>query len=302
MNWMIPETTSNQIYNHNFVFANQAGNFAAGWHKHQHPGSTIVWDKKSHGIRFSNWTHSFSSIEQKQKYRIPVFERQVWEVGVCLKGYYRSHIRIIVHFYSSTSGDTTHETLNFEIKPNCPFYYGVVTVPDDFDYAYLELGVHGCGTVLLSEVIFRRVFPVDKYSTDAQGRLNIASVQELGRIIEPVRVKGPVEVIAHVRKRSVNLLEEEIAEATPKNSIARDVSKFSVYSFIVINKGSDNVFINLQYSPNGINWTDESVPVLVGPGQVKTAVEMFYVKYIRIQYYSENDNSNPIAIYFQAQY
>ena len=194
------EVNINQIFNHNFLFPNRTLDFPEGWQKYQrHRTASFSWekdDKNNYYVVINNRKAKLrASICQEQSYSVPVYEKQVWEVGALLGVHHELWATIKVHFYSHPSSQILFSCVNFMLEPKCDYYCGLVTVPPGVDSALLEIGTSEAGTLWIREVSFKRIFPVEKYDSDAQGRLNINNVASVGRILEPVEVNGTFELV-----------------------------------------------------------------------------------------------------------
>lgn len=78
--------------------------------------------------------------------------------------------------------------------------------------------------------------------------------------------------------------EKKLVTAEEKFSKTREVWRFSVFSFIVKNTGSKKVLIQLQDSPDGINFVDEEPFFLLRPGQTDIFVNTFFARYGRLKF------------------
>lgn len=295
----------NKIYNHNFVFPSISGEFAAGWQKCKRPRSSSFYREKtgsySYAIRITNKSTQLASICQQRCYKIPVYERQIWEAGAVLKTSKKCCATIIVHFINSASTRTLHAALEFIVEPEEDYYYGVVSIPPGSDYVYLELGIKETGTLWIEDVIFKRIFPVGEYDVDPRGRLNINTVEKIKQLVDPVKIQGPVEVKGHFAKPSREFVEDVVACSNKKNSTVQDILLLNIYSFCTLNQGKETIKIQLQISPDAANWINDGPEEYVGPGELKIFVPQRFLRYTRLLFSTKNKNTSNLRIFFQGQ-
>ncbi len=297
------ESSKNQIFNHNFVYANTAGNFPAGWQKgRESKSAALSWEEDQNqkfSIKINNRSpNHLAAICQQRSYRVEVYEKQVWEVGAFFTAHHQFTATIKVNFVCHSSTRASYCYLNFLLHPGQDYYCSLLTVPADADYAYLELGTKDIATFWVSNIVFRRAFPVARLDADARGRLNINTVSSVKKIIDPVTVTGDFEFRRIVR----DVTEEVVAGPELKASGIQDVLNMSTYSFCVVNQGEADAMARLELSPNGINWmyaagNDDVVPA----GQMKILVPDFFLRYIRLNYWTESSATTYLSIYFQGQ-
>lgn len=299
----------NEVFNHRFIFANSTGDFPAGWQKYRGSRSAeFSWEEAENegfSVKVRNRTaHQMASICQQRAFAVPVHEKQVWEIGAKIKVNLQLWATIKVHFISDASR-ILGSSLDFLLNPGSDYYSGIVSVPADVDYAYIELGTQQLGTLRIEDVVFKQVFPVGKYDIDAQGRININTVEVIKRIVDPVEIKGAVEVkgIAnvHVLKKSIDFLEDLITEPVCKYAKVQDISQLSLYSFFVINQGQSDALIQVQISPDGINWLDDGPQIRVAPNNSQVLTANYFLRYIRLSCISASHKATNLKIYFQAQ-
>jgi hypothetical protein len=296
------KTPENQIFNHNFVFPNRTLDFPAGWHKFKgHKTADFCWEidsNRNYKIGIKNSKAKLpASICQEPPYSVPVYEKQVWEIGAELGVHQRLWASVKVHFSSRCSSRVSSIFLDFMVGSTCDFYSGIVTVPPGVDYALIEIGTSDAGTLWIGDVLFRRVFPVEKYDVDPQGRLNINNVASVTRILEPVDVKGTLELVRPAR----DFVEDVTADTIKRFSTMQDVFPLSSYSFCVINQGSVDGVVGMQLSPNGTNWVEDPIAYEhVAPGQMSILVYNRFARYVRLRYRTDISTTN-LRIYFQGQ-
>ncbi|MDD3365318.1 MAG: DUF6385 domain-containing protein [Syntrophomonas sp.] len=302
MDSMCCEFENNQVFNHMFAFADKTGAFPAGWQKYRgRTTADFCWemdDKKNLCVKIKNPVSRLpASICQERPYKMPVYEKQVWEVGAAIKVDYVMSATIKVHFLSQYSSRVLYTSLDFMLEPERDFYCGVVTVPTGVDYALIEIGTSEAGTLSIIDTFFTRVFPVEKYAMDARGRLNINNVESVTRILEPVDVNGTFELVRPTRDFS----EDVIADTTERSSTMQDVFHLDTYSFCVINQGAVDAVVKIQLSPNGINWLEDQIDDdQIEAGQMKILVYNRFARYVRLRYRT-NSGTSILSIYLQGQ-
>lgn len=299
---VVGEANNNQIFNHNFVFPNKTLDFPSGWQKFKgHKTASFCWGKddnqKFRIVIKSRKNGLPASICQEPSYSVPVYEKQVWEIGAIMGVHRGLWATIKVHFTSHSSSRAISSSLDFMLEPKCDYYYGTVTVPVGVDYASIEIGTTEGGTLCLEDVFFRKVFPIQKYDVDAQGRLNINNVESVTRIIEPVDVNGTMELV----RPSRDFVENVLADTMDKYSTTQDVFQLTSYSFCVINQGSMDAVVGIQLSPNGKNWIEDPIADdHINPGKMNILVYNRFARYVRLRYRTVISTTH-LCIYFQGQ-
>jgi hypothetical protein len=296
------EANENQIFNHNFVFPNRSLDFPAGWEKFRgHRTAIFCWEednKHNFRIKIKNQKSKHpASITQEPSYIVPVYEKQVWKVGAKLGAHHELWATIKINFSCKASSLVSSICLEFLVGPKCDFYSGIVTVPQGMDFAMVEIGTSEIGTLWIGDVLFKRIFPVDQYSVDAQGRLNINNVESVTRILEPVNVNGTIELVKPTR----DFVEDVIADTADRFSTMQDVFQLATYSYCVINEGATEAAVQMQLSPNGINWAKDPIADdHIDAGQMQILVYNRFAKYVRLKYWTDSGTTN-LRIYFQGQ-
>ncbi|PKM77860.1 MAG: hypothetical protein CVU90_05270 [Firmicutes bacterium HGW-Firmicutes-15] len=302
MESMCFEFENNQVFNHMFAYADKTGEFPAGWQKYRgRTTADFYWerdDKQNYCVKIKNRVSRLpASICQERSYRIPVYEKQVWQVGAAIKVNHEISAAIKVHFFSPSSSRVIYTSLDFMLEPERDFYCGIVTVPTGVDYALIEIGTSEAGMLSIIDVFFTRVFPVEKYDVDAQGKLNINNVESVTRIIEPVDVNGTFELVRTTRDFS----EDVTADTTERSSTMQDVFHLATYSFCVINEGATEAIVQMQLSPNGINWAEDPIADdHIDAGQMRILVYNRFARYVRLKYRTDSGTTD-LRIYFQGQ-
>ena len=296
------EFENNQVFNHFFTFADKTGDFPAGWQKYRgRTTADFCWErgnKENYCVKIRNRVSRVpASIFQERSYKIPIYEKQVWEVGAAINVDHVLSATIRVHFFSQGSSRVLYTSLDFMLEPERNFYCGIVTVPTGVDYALIEIGTSEAGTLCIEDVFFTRVFPVDKYDMDARGRLNINNVESVTRILEPVDVNGIFELVRPIR----DFVEDVAADTTDRYSTMQDVFQLVTYSFCVINEGTTESVVGIQLSPNGTNWVEDPIADdHIDQGQMKILVYNRFARYVRLRYRTDS-SSTSLRIYFQGQ-
>jgi len=291
----------NQVFNHNFIYPNDMVNFPAGWQIFKgHNTASFYWEldsKQNYRVGIKNKKNTPASICQEPFYNIPVYEKQVWEIGAMLKVNHKSWATIRVHFTSRSFSRPLSISLDFLLEPICHNYSGIITIPQGADYAMLEIGIEEAGCMWIEDVNFKRVFPIEKYDMDARGRLNINNVESVTRILEPVDVNGTFELV----KPNKDFVEDVKADTIKRHSTIQDVFNLSTYSFCVINEGTNEAVVQMQLSPNGINWAEDPIADdHIDSGQLKILVYNRFARYVRLKYWTDNGITK-LRIYFQGQ-
>ncbi|MEN6349802.1 MAG: DUF6385 domain-containing protein [Syntrophomonas sp.] len=296
----------NQVFNHNFIYPNESGDFAAGWQKSRGAkNSSFTWEKDDEledgSIAIKNKSNQFGSISQQKTYSMPVAGEQIWEVGAVVKANIRSQLVIIIHFQSDSFSRVLRVSLDFLVDGDEEYHFGIVSVPAGINSAFLELGLKETGTVWIQEVIFRRIFPPEKFSIDPQGRLNVNKVTTVGRILEPLSLTQPLEVNARLLKEYRETTEDLVAENRPKTSAIHDFTNLDEYSFFAMNQGHEDVWLQIELSPNGVNWVNDSQKTRLKGGAMEIMVCDHFLKYGRIKYYTESKTACNLRIIFQGR-
>ncbi len=300
----------NELFNHCFVFANPTGDFPAGWMKYRgSKNAEFIWEqdeKDVFGIMIRNRiAHQTASICQQRSYAVPVYDKQVWEIGAKIKVNAPLWINIKVHHVCKSSR-VLGSSQDFLLDQQNDYCSGLVTIPAGVDFAYIELGTRQAGVIWVEDVVFRRVFPLEKYSTNAQGRINVNTIEVLKKIAEPVEVRGSVELKGvlpnvHILKNVIDLYEDLTAEPLLKYSKVQDISQLNLYSFCVINLGPHNALIQVQISPDGINWVNDGPELRVIPNIGQAFTANYFLRYIRLACTSGGNKATHLKIFFQAQ-
>lgn len=293
------EYQQNYVFNHDFRLPGPSGNFPMGWQKYK-SGKTnsIDWNNNDiASIRIKNRTRLMTSICQQRLFSIPVYEAQVWKIGMICRSNEKLNTTVIVHFVSASSR-LLQTTLDFSIDPENEYYYSTVTINSGVDYAYIEIGLKEPGAIWIEDLEFSRVFPANKFNADARGRLNINSVESIKRILEPVLMQGKIETA----KSSKDISEDVIAKPILGNSTVQDVINLATYSHCVINLGEHNALVYLQISPDAVHWINEpNDNSRIKAGQSKVLVASTFLRYIRVVYRAETNVSTNLRIFFQGQ-
>ena len=255
-------------------------------------------NKHSYKIGIKNLkSKHLASICQDPSYSVPVYEKQVWEIRTKLKAHHKLWATIKVNFSSQASPRESSKCLEFMVGPESEYFSGIVTVPPGMDFAIVEIGTSEVGTLWIADVFFQRIFPAEKYNTDAQGRLNINNVESVTRILEPVNVNGTFELVKPIR----NIVENVTADTTDRFSTMQDVFQLATYSYCVINEGAAEAAVQMQLSPNGINWTvDPIADDHIDAGQMSILVYNRFARYVRLKYWTDSGTTN-LRIFFQGQ-
>lgn len=85
----------------------------------------------------------------------------------------------------------------------------------------------------------------------------------------------------------------------PKYTQAFNIARKELITFFVKNKGDFSVYVQLEISPNGIDWTADAYEVEIPAAQAEPLVLATFLKFVRLKYYSINNSI--IDIYLQTQ-
>lgn len=284
------EAQENKIFNHNFIFPNACGDFPAGWQKYMDSHmTTICWQKdykRHYSVMINNRScHHHASILQQSIHYVPVCEQQIWEAGAFLKVYRKIRATIKVHFVNDCS-QVSSTSLDFHLMPGSHYYSRLVTIPDDVDYAYIEVGTKDMGPLWIENVVFTQLYP------PPQCLINVNTVEAVKKIIDPVKIRRILK----------DIVEDVTAGPILQASDLQDVFKLRIYTFCVINQGESEARVRLQMSPDGINFVDEPVADdLLLPGQIKAMTYNYFLRYARLVYWTEDSNTTNLRIFFQGQ-
>ena len=83
------------------------------------------------------------------------------------------------------------------------------------------------------------------------------------------------------------------------SAMLQDVSQLSVYSYAVHNSGVERAIVQLQISPDAVNWTADDLECEILSGALAIFTANRFLRYVRLIHRSEA--SNPLRIWFQAQ-
>lgn len=93
--------------------------------------------------------------------------------------------------------------------------------------------------------------------------------------------------------------------AETSNSIhslpAQDTSSLSMYTYGIVNRGKHPALVQIQISPNAVDYAVDSQEVIAG-GQTKALIPLRFLHYTRLAIRSvEPDQPTRLDVYFQAQ-
>lgn len=300
--------SDNQVFNPCFIYPNATNNFPAGWQKYQGKRfSSFEWLRdegvKGSPIKIKNhFAKQRATIIQQRSFEIPVCDKQVWEIGAVMGTSRGCYACLVVHFTSSASASLVHKTILFSIEPGDErYYFDCVQIPPGVTSAYIEIGLQDAGTLWIDSVIFQKIFPVDKYDADC-GRLNINHVESVGQILEPLSIQQPISIRpVTIARETRDTHEEVIARSEHQFTPAQDVFNLNVYSYCIINSGNEPARAIIQLSPNGQDWLDENNTIYIANKEKKIVVSQYFLRYIRLQYWTDSTKPTILQIYFQGQ-
>lgn len=295
------QDAENLIFNPAFSYPNAGGDFPMGWQKGREGRNALYcWppDDQDYGIIIKNrLANRLASIIQQRLFYVPVCEKQVWEAGAVFYASVQLRATIKIHFISSSSSRILSSSMDFAVNAERGTCSGLVTVPAEAEYACIEVGTRDAGSLWIEKVIFKRIFPRDRIYADARGRLNVNGIETIKKIVDPVQVEGFLKI----NRENRNIIEDVITGPEEQASGWQDVFSLITYSFIVINEGPEEAILQIQYSPDQINWCRDCSNVNLDPGEMRILVSMFFVRYIRLAYHSPGAGSTRLRIFFQGQ-
>ncbi|MDQ7097171.1 DUF6385 domain-containing protein [Desulfosporosinus sp. PR] len=100
-------------------------------------------------------------------------------------------------------------------------------------------------------------------------------------------------------RKFIDYVENVEAASAPQPSSARDVSNYSVYSFAVLNTGSEAAQMNLEVSPEGTVWSVDTQAQTVSPGELSVFTPNRFLRFNRLVYRASIPTS--LTIWFQGQ-
>ncbi|MEN6389935.1 MAG: DUF6385 domain-containing protein [Syntrophomonas sp.] len=300
-------TENNGIFNHDFRLPGPTGDFPAGWQRNREwKKGSVNWqtDQASCWILMTNSGGSVPSLCQQRLYSTPVYQGQVWSLGLKCRFEETLAVGVNVYFIRQSSR-TIKNSLEFICEPGFEDYHGIVTVPTGASYAFVEVILQDLGVLTIEDVQFCRVFPVGEYDTDSRGRFKINTVESVKqvlepltvqRIIDPVYLRGPLETV----RKSKDFYEDLQATEKLASSSVQDVMLLKVYSFCIINVGNHKAYIGLQISPDGVHWIDDQPAMAeLSAGESRVLISTYYLKFIRVVFSAEAKNQTKLRIFFQ---
>lgn len=202
----------------------------------------------------------------------------------------------------------------------------------------LEVGIVGAGTLVVHRVEAYRRYPRRALRLDEKGRVFVRHVETVGQIVKPVRLAGPVLVnvqatvtgdirdlapvrdgvriygssaaplatttggVAQVQVAERGFresVEQVVAGPTRATTAPRDVSAVRLYSFAVLNAGTQAAAVQMEISPDRNNWTGDTPEQEVAPGGLLVLAPRFFLRYARLAYRAPSPT--PLRIWFQSQ-
>lgn len=278
---------NNQVFNHRFMIPNQTGNFPAGWKIcRQGEKSQIFWDKEheDYSVVICNHPYNlhYSCICQEKHHYIQIDPREEWEFGAVLRADRNIEVMIKVHLLNSYGHMSCKEQM-FMIGTSSCYYDGMIKIPENVQWAYLEIGTNEIGKVWIHEAVFKKV------NSHCHHKINIGHVDTVGKIIEPVKIE----------KCICNTMQDVIASHDMQFTEAQNVFLLDSYTFSVINQGSVPALIHMQCSPDGIHFLDEpSFEELIEPNQMKLLTSNYALPYVRMRFRTETGITN-LRIFLQ---
>jgi len=279
---------NNQVFNHKFMIPNQAGIFPAGWRVcRQGERSQIFWNNEQQdniSVVICNHPDNlhYSSICQEKHHYIQIHPREEWEFGAVLHADRNMEAMIKVHFLNSYGHMSCIEKM-FTIGTSSCYFYGKIKIPEDVQWAYLEIGTNEIGILWIQEAFFKIE------NSHCHHKINIGHVDTVRKIIEPVKIERCI----------CNTMQDVIASHDMQFTEAQNVFLLDSFTFSVINQGSVPALIHMQSSPDGIHFMDEpSFEELIEPTQMKLLTSNYALPYVRIKFRTEAGITN-LRIFLQ---
>ncbi|MGB9887749.1 MAG: DUF6385 domain-containing protein [Moorellales bacterium] len=211
------------------------------------------------------------------------------------------------------------------------------TAPGTFT---LRLGVYlaGPGTLTVHEFEARRLYPRPRLRLDEKGRACVGRVEQVGEIVNPVRLAGPVKVkvqatvsadirdltpvrdgvrvygaaplplattpggvlkVAVAERGYHGVAEELVAGPVPAATAAQDLSGLRLFSYALLNRGTEPARAWLEVSPDAVHWAVDSEEREIGPGGLAVLTSKFFLRYVRLV--ASSAAATPLTVWFQAQ-
>ncbi|MGI6420615.1 MAG: DUF6385 domain-containing protein [Syntrophomonadaceae bacterium] len=269
----------NEVFNYKFILPNSMNDFPAGWQISRGVANArFCWQRGYRGnysVAIANCLNDeYSSICQSSACYIPVCEGEEWRVGAVLQVNQGMGASIIVHMID-INGQTSYAEFYFALQAGCYRYYKTITIPENIQLVWLEIGTDKQGVLGIQQVFFSKV---DKANDGVV----------VSRIIEPVKVERKV----------LNDSEDITATSEQQCSETYNVLYLRYYTYSVINLGTTPAIVLLQSSPDGINFMDEPPEVIVEPNEVKALTCNYFLPFIRLCYRTETGET-PLRIFLQ---
>ncbi len=275
------EANKNHVYNCNFLLPNNCRNVPDGWLICANEGyARFCWHKSCRSkssVTIQNTCPQFSSICQERPYYIPVNAQEEWQVGAVLKANRKMRASIIVHMINSCGQISSFEMI-FMLQPGCRYYYRHITIPDDMQLAFLEIGTAELKILSIRGVVFRK----------DESKINVGVVEAVKKIIEPVKIDRYI----------CDTSEDVIATMIEQVSETKNVLLLRNYTFSVLNLGSMPALVRLQSSPDGIHFMDEPMgDEIIAPDEVKAYTYNYFLPFVRICFKTETGSTH-LRVFF----
>jgi len=332
----------NEIYNGDFKIG-QDGCFPDGWQRNG-GSSTTKWRYKrtqdnERFVAIHYPSGPATGIVQMQQAAVHCGEEQKWVARVVLSADLPGCSAYVkVHFINAPGYFLG--TLKFDVCTSRePEVYEFAFTTEAMTNSFiLEIGICGCGDLIIFDVEACRLHPACPVKLDPEGKLFIAEVDTVGEILKPIELAGPISVSVDSNIRSLTpfapyndaikiygsshvpvsttaagvvLVEMQPgffqvsqninAGTVPITSNALDVSTYRVYTYAVINSGPSAVQVQIEVSPDNTNWAVDSPQFTVNSGGVGTFTPNSFLRYIRLSLVTTAGTAN-ITVWLQAQF
>lgn len=336
----------NELYNPDFSLGQAGADFPDGWEPAGGtPATAWRWLGQPGEAREVQVTHpgpGRAGIRQVAAVYLPVQEGQRWLLSFTLRAEQPGQaVYAGVAFGTPAGYVVSRAEFSWAAGPAPTTYRQLAVVPPGAGAARVEVGLGGPGALWLREVTAGRVYPPRVLRLDERGRAFVRRVGEVGRIVEPVRLAGPLQVnvrasvAADIRdlqytRDSVTVygsgglplqtnpsgqLQVETAGSAFREewqsvvttdsytrSAARDISRLRLYSFAVLNSGLHPALVGLVISPDSLYWVENSPEQELAPGSLTVFTPRVFLRYMALRFRSAvSGQPTTLAIWFQAQ-
>lgn len=262
----------NRVYNGDFTIPSNG--FVDGWVPTRGNAATS-WSVVNNQIKITNPSYMLNMVGVIETSKIPVQPGEIWLYQAYFRGENNGlNLRLAFHFYNTNGNPAGFDYFGAQSTTYLQQYEGYINVPQGAALMAPEVGFQDTGTIYIDNVSMERVKPQ----------------------FEPA--------IAQVGSRSfTNLVESElITTDSYQFTSARDTSQQRIYTFFVLNTGSNPVTIQPQVSPNNSDWVDDSAELSLNVGEGMPVLPRYFLHFTRVKYKSANAGQpTTVVIWYQAQ-